>query len=169
VDEAFQAIVGFHSGASGTLEASRVCPGRENSLVFEVNGTDGSLVFDLERLNELWVYRGDGPRQLRGLQRVLATDESQPGLAGWWPPGHVLGWEHSFIDELHHFLSAVITDGEVGPDGATFEDGYRAAVVCDAVLASARSGTAHRVELAADPSTTTDDGDRTPHDRRVTT
>jgi predicted dehydrogenase len=169
VDEAFQAIVGFQGGASGTLEASRVCPGRENSLVFEVNGTDGSLVFDLERLNELWVYRGDGPRQLRGMERVLATDPSQPGLAGWWPPGHVLGWEHSFIDELHHFLSAVITDAEVGPDGATFEDGYRAAVVCDAVLASARSGTAHRVELATEPSTTTDDGDRTPHDRRVTT
>ncbi len=169
VDEAFQALIGFESGAGGTLEASRVCPGRENSLVFEVNGTRGSVVFDLERLNELWVYRGDGPRQLRGLERVLATDPSQPGLAGWWPPGHVLGWEHTFIDELHHFLSAVITGGEVGPDGATFEDGYRAAVVCDAVLASARSGTAERVALAPEPSATKDNGDRAPHDRRVTT
>jgi predicted dehydrogenase len=169
VDEAFQALIGFESGASGTLEASRVCPGRENSLVFEVNGTDGSLVFDLERLNELWVYRADASLQLRGLQRVLATDPSQPGLAGWWPPGHALGWEHTFIDELHHFLSAVITGSEVGPDGATFEDGYRAAVVCDAVLTSARSGTAQRVELAAEPSITTDHGDRTPDDRRVTT
>lgn len=169
VDEAFQALIGFESGASGTLEASRVCPGRENSLVFEVNGTQGSVVFDLERVNELWVYRGDGPRQLRGLQRVLATDPSQPGLAGWWPPGHVLGWEHTFIDELHHFLAAVMSGGEVGPDGATFEDGYRAAVVCDAVLASARSGNAERVTLAAEPSATTDNGDRAPHDRRVTT
>lgn len=169
VDEAFQALVGFQSGASGTLEASRICPGRENSLVFEVNGTEGSVVFDLERLNELWVYRGDGPRQLRGLERVLATDASQPGLAGWWPPGHVLGWEHTFIDELHHFLTAVMTGGEVGPDGATFEDGYRAAVVCDAVLASARSGTAERIELAAEPPATADNGDRAPHDRRVTT
>jgi predicted dehydrogenase len=169
VDEAFQALVTFQSGASGTLEASRVCPGRANSLVLEVNGTDGSLVFDLERLNELWVDWADGPRQLRGFQRVLVTDESQPGLAGWWPPGHVLGWEHTFIDELHHFLSAVITDGEVGPEGATFEDGYRAAVVCDAVLASARNRTAQRVDFAAEPSATTDNGDRTPHDRRVTT
>ncbi len=63
-----------------------VCPGRANSLVVEVNGTHGSLVFDLERLNELSVYRADGPRELRGLQRVLVTDPSQPGLAGWWPP-----------------------------------------------------------------------------------
>jgi predicted dehydrogenase len=169
VDEAFQALIGFESGASGTLEASRVCPGRANSLVLEVNGTHGSLVFDLERLNELWVHRADGPRELRGLQRVLVTDPAQPGLAGWWPPGHVLGWEHTFIDELHHFLSAVMTGGEVGSDGATFEDGYRAAVVCDAVLASARSGVAQRVALATEPSTTTANGDRTPDDRRVTT
>jgi len=169
VDEAFQALIGFESGASGTLEASRVCPGRENSLVFEVNGTRGSVVFDLERLNELWVYRGDGPPHLRGLQRVLVTDPSQPGLAGWWPPGHVLGWEHTFIDELHHFLTAVMTGREVGPDGATFEDGYRAAVVCDAVLASAQGGIAERVELAPDPSATTENGERAPHDRRVTT
>ena len=169
VDEAFQALIGFESGASGTLEASRVCPGRANSLVFEINGTEGTLVFDLERLNELWVHRGDGPHQLRGLQRVLVTDPSQPGLAGWWPPGHVLGWEHTFIDELHHFLSAVMTGGEVGPDGATFEDGYQAAVVCDAVLAAARSGAAQHVVPAAEPSLTTDNGDRTPHDRRVTT
>jgi predicted dehydrogenase len=169
VDEAFQALIGFESGASGTLEASRVCPGRANSLVLEVNGTHGSLVFDLERLNELWVHRADGPRELRGLQRVLVTDPAQPGLAGWWPPGHVLGWEHTFIDELHHLLSAVMTGGEVGPDGATFEDGYRAAVVCDAVLASARSGVAQRVALATEPSTTTANGDRTPDDRRVTT
>jgi predicted dehydrogenase len=169
VDEAFQALIDFKSGASGTLEASRVCPGRENSLVFEVNGTQGSVVFDLERLNELWVYRGDGPRQLRGLQRVLAIDPGQPGVAGWWPPGHVLGWEHTFIDELHHFLSAVMTGAEVGPEGATFEDGYRAAVVCDAVLASARGGGAERIRLAAEPSATTDSGDSVPHDRRVTT
>jgi predicted dehydrogenase len=169
VDEAFQALLGFESGASGTLEASRVCPGRANSLVFEVNGTSGSLIFDLERLNELWVHHADGPRQLRGLQRVMVTDPSQPGLAGWWPPGHVLGWEHTFIDELHHFLSAVMTGGDVGPDGATFEDGHRAAVVCDAVLASARSGVAQRVVLAPEPSVSTDNGDRTPHHRRVTT
>ena len=63
VDEAFQALIGFENGASGTLEASRVCPGRADSLVLEVNGTHGSLVFDLERLNELWVYRADGPRE----------------------------------------------------------------------------------------------------------
>ena len=169
VDEAFQALIGFEGGASGMLEASRVCPGRANSLVFEINGSAGSVIFDLERLNELWVHHADGPGRLRGLQRVLVTEASHPGLAGLWPPGHVLGWEHTFVDELRHFLSAVMTDGEVGPDGATFEDGYRAAVICDAVLASARNGVAERITLPGEPSVLTDDGDRTPHDRRVTT
>ena len=148
VDEAFQALVEFNNGAGGVLEASRVSPGRANSLVFEINGTRGSLAFDLERLNELWFYDGDRPRRVRGFQRILVTDAEQPGLAGWWPPGHVLGWEHTFVDELHHFLGAIASGGDIGPGGATFEDGYRAALVCDAILASARSGARQAVSPA---------------------
>jgi predicted dehydrogenase len=68
---------------------------------------------------------------------------------GWWPHGHGLGWEHSFVFELRHLLDAVAGRGAVAPHGATFADGLRAADVCDALLHSARDG--RRVELEAAP------------------
>ena len=67
-------------------------------------------------------------------------------MAVWWPQGHIIGWEHSFVHELHHFLGAVVGSNEVGPIGATFEDGYRNAVICDAIGESAKSG--RRVDIA---------------------
>jgi predicted dehydrogenase len=71
---------------------------------------------------------------------VLVTEPDHPYLDLWWPPGHILGWEHSFSHEMLHLLSAIAADRAVGPDGATFEDGYRAAEICDALLRAAESG-----------------------------
>jgi len=68
------------------------------------------------------------------------SDPDMPFWSWWWPPGHMIGWEHTFVHEIHHLLSAVREDGDVAPYGATFEDGYRAAEVCDAILRSAESG-----------------------------
>ncbi len=135
VDDAFEAFVEFESGAIGTLEASRFCPGRKNALALEINGSRGSIRFELERINELQVDR-DGT----GFRTILVTDAGHPFMEHWWPPGHVIGWEHTFVGELHHFLAAVAAGGRVGPHGADFEDGYRAAEVCDAILRSATSG-----------------------------
>jgi predicted dehydrogenase len=135
VDDAFEAFVEFESGAIGTLEASRFAPGRKNALALEINGSRGSIRFELERINELQVDR-DGT----GFRRVLVTDGDQTFMEHWWPPGHVIGWEHTFVHELHHFLAAVASGGRVGPHGADFEDGYRAAEVCDAITRSATSG-----------------------------
>jgi predicted dehydrogenase len=132
VDDAFAATVEFGQGALGTIEASRFCGGRRNGLRFEINGTAGSLAFNLERLNELELSEGAA-----GFRTILVTDSEHPFLQYWWPPGHVLGWEHTFVHELHHLLSAIRDDTEVGPHGATFEDGYRAAEVCDAIVRSA--------------------------------
>ena len=132
VDDAFAATVEFSEGALGTIEASRSCPGRRNSLRFEINGTGGSLAFNMERLNELEFSEG-----ARGFRTILVTDRDHPFMQAWWPPGHILGWEHTFVHELHHFLSAIRDERDVAPDGATFEDGYRAAEVCDAIVASA--------------------------------
>jgi predicted dehydrogenase len=139
VDDAFQATVEFDQGATGTLEASRLCPGRLNQLALEINGSRGSIAFDLERLNELQVCLAKSRQP--GFQRVLVTEPEHPFMSFWWPPGHIIGYEHTFVHELHHFLTAISQDGEVRPHGADFEDGYRAAVVCDAIVHSASTGT----------------------------
>jgi predicted dehydrogenase len=140
VDDAFEAVVGFQGGAVGTLEASRFCLGRKNGLVFEINGSRGSLAFDLERLNELQVYTADGTRT-QGFRTVLVSEADHPFWEHWWPSGHVLGWEHALVHEAHHLLACIAAGGGVAPHGATLEDGYRAAEVCDALLRSAETGT----------------------------
>jgi predicted dehydrogenase len=124
VDDAVAAAVRFDNGATGTLEATRFATEELNRLTWEINGTKGTLAFDVERLNELWV---DGRREL------VMPD-------GWWPNGHGLAWEHSFVFELQCFLDAVAGKGSVAPHGATFHDGVRAAEICDAIVRSASEG-----------------------------
>ena len=149
VDDAFAATVSFTGGASGTLEASRVALGHANDLSIEINGTEGSARFALERLNELEIdiLGDDGGR---GFRRLLVTESNDPFLGSWWPPGHVLGWEHSFVHELHHLLSCIRDDRSVRPHGADFEDGYRAALICDAILRSHQSRWTETIQ-ASDP------------------
>lgn len=139
VDDAFVATVRFDNGAIGTLEASRVAHGHINDLSIEVNGTLGSARFALERLNELEVDLPGSDGQ-RGFRRLLVTNRSDPFMSPWWPPGHVLGWEHTFVHELHHFLGSIEAGRSVRPYGADFEDGYRAALICDAIANSAATG-----------------------------
>jgi predicted dehydrogenase len=127
VDDAAAAAVEFENGAIGTLEASRLATGRKNALFWEINGSKGSLAFELERPNELRLSRG------RGFERIVVD--------AWWPPGHVVGWGDTFVSELAHVLRCVATGEDVAPWGATFEDGYRCAEVCDAI------GRGGRVEL----------------------
>jgi predicted dehydrogenase len=131
VDDCLEAAVEFEHGAVGVLEATRLALGNRNALRWELNGSKGSLAFDLERMNELRVFRDDGDRA-RGFKDVLVSERDHPFLRYWWPPGHIIGWAETFVHELGHLLTAIAEDGEVGPHGATFEDGYRAAEVCDA-------------------------------------
>ncbi|MBN1527810.1 MAG: Gfo/Idh/MocA family oxidoreductase [Thermoleophilaceae bacterium] len=131
VDDAAAAAVRFAGGAVGTIEATRFATGNLNRFTWEVNGSKGSLAFDLERPAELVV----------GGTRTLVNPD------GWWPPGHVLGWEHTFVFELRRFLDAVAGRGSVAPHGATFADGVRASEVADAIVVSAREG--RRVSLPA--------------------
>jgi predicted dehydrogenase len=144
VEDAIEAVVEFVTGAVGTLDASTFCPGRKNFLMFEVNGALGSLAFNLERLNELEVFfQGDA---VNGFRTVMVTESHHPYGGRWWPPGHIIGWEQTFVHQLHRFLTAVAGEGQVGPDGATFEDGYRCAVACDLLDRAAREG--RRVDAA---------------------
>ena len=141
VDDAFTALFEFENGAMGTLEASRFCAGRKNHQVLEINGSKGSLVFNLERLNELDVFwKDEQPRETRGFHNVLISESFHPFWENWWPQGHMIGWEHTFIHEIAHLLDAIVNNKEIAPYGATFDDGYKNAVICDAIVQSSESG-----------------------------
>jgi len=138
VDDAFVAAVEFENGAIGTLEATRFAGGRKNYEVLEINGEKGSIRFNLERMNELEVFWvGEEPKETQGFHDVLITEAYHPWWDNWWPHGHIIGWEHTFVHELAHFLDCIVNNKDVAPYGATFKDGYRAAVICDAIQESA--------------------------------
>ncbi|MES3162288.1 MAG: Gfo/Idh/MocA family oxidoreductase [Halorubrum sp.] len=133
VDDAYSAHVVYESGATGSFEASRVATGHKNDHAVEVHGSAGSLRFSLERLNELKLLREGN----RGYETILVTDESDPYVDRWWPPGHVLGWEHTFVHENYEFLSAVAEDDEFSPSFAT---AYEIQRVLDAIEQSDARG-----------------------------
>jgi predicted dehydrogenase len=146
-DDAFVATVEFTSGAVGTLEASTVATGRRQNGWFEINGSKGSVIFDLERLNELRICRrGSTSGRAEGFTDVLMTERTHPFMEHWWVPGHIIGWEHTFVHEVAHFIRAVVRDEDVAPHGATFSDGYRAVAVTEAIRRSWETG--RRVQLA---------------------
>jgi predicted dehydrogenase len=129
VDDAFTAQIAFENGTIGTIEASRFASGHKNDHSITIHGSKGSLRFSLERLNELEILReGD-----RGYQTVLVTDEDDPYIEHWWPPGHGLGWEHAIVHENYEFLSAVAESGEFDP---SFQAGYDAQQVIEAIAES---------------------------------
>jgi predicted dehydrogenase len=144
VDDAFEATVEFENGAVGTLEASRFALGRKNGFEWEINGSEGSLAFDLERINELQVHLGNG--RANGFRTVLVSEADHPFWEHWWPAGHTIGWEHTFVHELGHLLTAIRDDSDVAPHGATLEDGYRASEVAEAIVRSSESGQRQAVE-----------------------
>ncbi len=138
VDDAFVSVAEFENGAVGTLEASRFAGGNKNGERLEINGEKGSIRFNMERMNELEVFWvGDEPKETQGWRTVLVSESYHPWWSNWWPQGHIIGWEHTFIHEITHFLDCIVNDKDVAPFGADFEDGYRAAVVCDGILESA--------------------------------
>lgn len=146
VDDAFVSLIEFENGAIGTVEASRFCQGRKNHQIIEINGEKGSIKFNLERLNELEVFwAGEKPEVTQGFHNVLVSEPYHPYWSNWWPQGHMIGWEHSFVHEFDHFFRAIVNNTDVAPYGADFVDGYRNAVICDAIVESSNSG--RRVDI----------------------
>jgi len=140
VDEGFTAMLRFENGAVGLIEASKLATGHYNSLIIEVNGSEGSIRFDLERINELEVHLAkDG--ELSGFRRILVTQRTHPYLRFWWPPGHVLGWEHTFTHEVYHFLTRLAEGKDVAPEAANFRDGLRVMRIIEAIAESSEKGT----------------------------
>jgi predicted dehydrogenase len=141
--------VEFESGVAGTLDCSLISPGRKNHLGWEINGSKGSVAWDLENLNVLRVHHRGGTRT-EGFTEVIVNEADHELASVWWPSAHVLGWEHGHINMLAHFMEAVATDGEVGPYGATFHDGARASQVVAAAKRSALEGARVTVPAAED-------------------
>lgn len=123
VDDAAAAVVRFANGALGTIEATRLAPGRKNYNRFEINGTRGSLVFNLERMNELEVFSLSDPGSRQGFRTILATEpEHHPYIGSWWPPGHIIGYEHTFTHTVYDLLAGIDSGSSPQPD---FADGVR--------------------------------------------
>lgn len=142
-DEAMVAAADFACGATGLLQASAVAFGRLNQLTFELSGSKGSLTFDLENPNILEVCLSETAiPQIAGFTRVNVTqmDRSHPFADIWWPRGHGIGWEHAHINEIAHLLDCIANNKPVAPYGATFEDGYKAIAVIEAIKESGATG-----------------------------
>ncbi|MAG93745.1 MAG: dehydrogenase [Planctomycetaceae bacterium] len=138
VDDASFMVVRFANGALGSFEATRFASGRKNYNSFEIYGSKGSLCFNLERLNELQVFSRDDAPSEQGFKTIMVTVASHPYIASWWPPGHIIGYEHTFVQCIHD-------DVEMQPN---FYDGLRCMQVLDAGAESAREGRTVDVPVA---------------------
>jgi predicted dehydrogenase len=148
VDDAAVFTARLASGALGTFEATRFATGRKNQLRIELNGARGSLAFDLERLNELqFCDRCDDP-VTAGFRTILVTEPGHPYLSAWWPPGHVLGWEHTFTHEVRDLVTAIAAGTDPAP---SFRDGLQVQRVLAAVEQSATRASAWTPVDVADP------------------
>jgi predicted dehydrogenase len=147
-DEGTAALLDFAGGAIGVLESSVVATGRKNYLAWEINGSQGSLRWDLEHPNSLFACLATpGDDSLLGFNEISVTESDHPYVGPWWPHGHNLGWEHGQIIEKFHFLDAVANNKPLNPFQATFEDGYRVAVITDAMRRSSVTGKRISIEF----------------------
>ncbi|MDQ0194347.1 Gfo/Idh/MocA family protein [Paenibacillus wynnii] len=127
VDDATLFLARFENGAMGNFEATRFAAGHRSTNAFEINGSLGSVKFDFERMNELEVYFTSDDEDVQGFRRVLATDPAHAYAEAWWPPGHTIGFEHTFIHEMLEFSTAI-------EEGRLPEPNFRDGVKCQAVL-----------------------------------
>jgi len=133
VDDAVTMIGRFRNGAIASLEATRFAAGRKNSLTLEINGSAGSIFFDLEEMNRLKFFSRRDPQDRQGFRDILVTEPAHPYIDKWWPPGHIIGYEHTFIHTIADFVKAVVARKNVQPD---FADSLRTQRVLEAVARS---------------------------------
>lgn len=132
-DDATSFLATFENGAVGSFQATRLAPGRKNFLRLEIFGSRGGLGFNLERMNELEYFESEDDVSTQGYRSILLTDPSHPYVKAWWPPGHIIGWEHTFVHQMKDLLDAIGDKKSASPD---FYDGLRCQQVLDAVETS---------------------------------
>jgi predicted dehydrogenase len=127
VDDSSIFLARFANGAVGTFEATRMAAGRKNHNKFEINGSKGSIVFNMERMNELEYYNHEDPEDVRGFRTVQTTDGCHPYTGNYWPIGHIIGYEHTFINLIKDMLTNFV-------DGKPFHPGFDDGLACQKVL-----------------------------------
>ncbi|HNS32305.1 MAG TPA: Gfo/Idh/MocA family oxidoreductase [bacterium] len=137
VEDASFMIVQFKNGALGSFEASRFASGRKNYNYFEIYGSRGSCIFNLERMNELQFFSTEDPSYEQGFKTILATESVHPYMSHWWPPGHIIGYEHEFHHAVVDFLHAIATGGRIEPN---FFDGIKIMETLEAAMESSATG-----------------------------
>ena len=137
VEDAAFMVVEFENGALGSFETSRFANGRKNYNTFEIYGSEGSLSFNMERMNELEYLDLGDPAEEQGFKTIQTTDPSHPYMSAWWPPGHIIGYEHTFIHAVKDFLEAIENDTEISPN---LYDGMKVMQVLQAGVQSSETG-----------------------------
>ncbi|WP_075035639.1 Gfo/Idh/MocA family protein [Halobacillus dabanensis] len=137
VDDACAFLCRFENGALGTFEATRFAGGNRNKNEFEINGENGSLRWNMEDMNKLDVYLAKDEEGLQGFRTINCTEEIHPYAGAYWPAGHIIGYEHTFINLFHSFLEGLYQDKKDYPD---FEDGVKNQAVLAAVEESDETG-----------------------------
>ena len=136
VDDAVSWIGRFKNGALANLEATRFAWGRKNQITLEINGSKGSLTFDFEDMNRLKFFSSEDPQAKQGFRDILVTDGAvHPYIKAWWPGGHIIGYEHTFVNTFADFVTAVVNGKSVQP---TFQDGLENEKVLAAIEKSAK-------------------------------
>ncbi len=133
VDDAVLFLARFENGAVGSFEATRFASGRKNYNRIEINGSKGSLVFLFEKMNELQFFSRQDPQHAQGFRTILATEPVHPYMEAWWPPGHLVGYEHTFVNQARDLINGAANNTPLKPD---FSDGLACQKVMDAVLKS---------------------------------
>ncbi|MCL2099208.1 MAG: Gfo/Idh/MocA family oxidoreductase [Oscillospiraceae bacterium] len=133
VDDGTTFLAEFKSGALGVFEATRFAQGHKNDLSIEINGEAGSVKFVFERMNELHYYSAADEPGTQGFRLIQASESLHPYMHAWWPVGHVIGFEHTFVHELYEFTESVAKNTEPAPVCPTFEDGVKCSQIIEAV------------------------------------